>query len=336
MKVLFIGGTGVISEACTWLAAERGIEVYLFNRGTTQVPIPAGVKVINGDIHDVKSSARTLKGMRFDCVVDWIAYEPEQVEADMKLFSGKTAQYIFISTASVYQTPPTHYVVTEGTPAANPIWKYSQHKIECEQRLMKAYRGKGFPVTIVRPSSTYSYRKMPGLIGCGGWSLIKRMMDSKKVIVHGDGTSLWTFTHNKDFAKGFVGLLGNIHAIGHTFHITSDEVLTWNQICQTMGAAVGVMPDIIHIPTDFINAMYPEIGEGFLGERSHSRVYDNSKIKSFVPGYVATIPFSEGVKECVSWFRANPDQQVVNVEAEKKVDRIIAAYDRAFGKFTKT
>jgi len=330
VKVLFIGGTGVISEACTQLAAGKGMELYLYNRGATRAALPEGVRVIRGDIRDVQGALRSLGELEFDVVVDWIAYERAHVENDIRIFSGRTTQYVFISSASVYQTPPAHYVVTESTPLSNPYWEYSRKKIECEMRLMDAWREDGFPAVVVRPSSTYGYRKLPGLICCGGWTLVNRLRQGKEIIVHGDGTSLWTFTHHRDFAEGFVGLLGEMRAVGHAFHITSDEVLTWNQICRTIAGAAGADAKIVHVPTDFIHGIYPDAAAGFMGERSHSTVYDNSKIRTFVPGYRASIPLREGVRETVEWFDRTPEAQVVDEASERMLEDIIRTYRRAF------
>lgn len=247
MKVLFIGGTGVISSACVELAVARGIEVILLNRGQTARPIPGGVTVLRGDIRDKETVHQLLKNVTFDVVVDWIAFTPDHIETDLELFRGRTKQFVFISSASAYQTPPVSLPITESTPLRNPYWAYSRAKIACEERLMAAYRQEGFPVTIVRPSHTYDATLLPMH---GGYTVLHRMKQGKKVIVHGDGTSLRTLTHHRDFAKGFVGLLGNLHAIGEAVHITSDEVLTWNQIFEMVATAANVRVDMIHIPSE--------------------------------------------------------------------------------------
>ena len=328
VKVLFIGGTGLISTACTDLALRQGVELVHLNRGV-QVKRPrAGVRLIKADIRDKAAARKALKKERFDCVVDWIAFTTDHVETDIELFAGRTRQYIFISSASAYQKPQTHYLVTESTPLANPHWEYSRNKIACEERLMREYRDRGFPVTIVRPSYTYGQVIIPT-----PWSfdytIVDRMRRGKKIIVHGDGTSLWQMTHNTDFAKGLAGLLGNLHALGHAFHITTDEVLSWDQIHRAIGRAAGVdEPRIVHLPSEFIARYSTGAGESLLGDKALSTVFDNSKIKRFVPGFVATVPFAEGVKESVAWFDADPRRRRVSKEQNDWTDRAIADYER--------
>jgi nucleoside-diphosphate-sugar epimerase len=324
MKVLFLGGTGVISSACSRLAVERGIDLTLLNRGQTARPVPEGVHVLHGDVRARASVERALGDATYDVVVDWIAFTPEHVEADIELFRDRTSQYVFISTASAYQKPVAHLPITESTPLHNPFWSYSQAKIACEDRLVQAYREEGFPVTIVRPSHTYDRTKIPLL---GHYTSIHRMRQGKKVIIHGDGTSLWVLTHHQDFAKGFVGLLGNVRAIGHAVHITSDEVLTWNQIYTIMAQAAGVGAEIVHVPSDVIAAHDPELGAGLLGDKAHSVIFDNTKIKCLVPGFAATIPFSQGAREMMAWYDADPTRQVVEERVDQLIDRITAAYE---------
>jgi nucleoside-diphosphate-sugar epimerase len=330
MKVLFIGGTGVISQAVSKLAVERGMELYLFNRGNTRSFIPEGAKLIEGDIRDPKSAAEALKGHEFDAVVNWIAFTPEHVETDLALFKGRTKQYVFISSASAYQKPPERYLITEETPLSNPYWPYSRDKIACENVLMEAYRRDGFPVTIVRPSHTYGNTSIPIALSASGapWSIVDRMRRGGKIIVHGDGTSLWTLTHNTDFAVAFVGLLGHPEAIGEAFHITSDEVLTWDQIHRAIGNAAGVEPDIIHIPTDFIVSLFPEYIGPMLGDRTHCAVFDNSKIKRLVPDFRAKVPFAEGIRQTIAWFERHPERQMVDEAWNRKIDQIIQAYEK--------
>lgn len=326
MKVLFIGGTGLISQAVSSLAVERGIELYLFNRGQRDEFVPEGAKVIRGDIRNQGEAAEALKDYEFDVVVDWIAFTPDHVQTDIELFAGKTKQYIYISSASAYQKPQRNYVITEETPLENPYWEYSRNKIACEQLLMEAYRASGFPVTIVRPSHTYGNTAIPAALTSGQhpWSLVDRIRRGLPIIIHGDGTSLWTMTHNSDFAKGFVGLLGHPEAIGEAIHITSDEVLNWNQIYTAIGKAAGVDPKIVHISTDFIMAWTPPgTADGLIGDQAVSSVFDNSKIKRFVPDFQATIPFSEGVKQSVAWFEAHPDQCTVDPEWSALLDVVI-------------
>ena len=329
MKVLFIGGTGTISSACTRLALEQGVELYLFNRGQTSTDLPAGAHLIQGDINNRDEAEALLKGHTFDAVVDWIAFGVEQVERDIELFSGRTGQYVFISSASAYQKPVAHYRIDEGTPLANPFWEYSRKKIACEDRLMREYRDNGFPITIVRPSHTYSPSRLPTAIG-GGPNVIARLRAGKKLIVHGDGESLWVMTHNTDFAKAFNGLFAHPKAIGHAYQITSDEVLTWNQIYAILGTAVGAEPQLVHIPSDFINHHDPATGAGLLGDKACSVVFDNSKIKELVPGYTATVPFSQGAKECVAWLDADPQRAQIDKEKEAMMDRVITAYEKAW------
>jgi nucleoside-diphosphate-sugar epimerase len=292
--------------------------------------VPAGVQVLKGDIRDRSSAGAALAGRQFDVVVDWVAFTAEQVETDLQLFGGRTGQYIFISSASVYQSPPSSLPVTESTPLDNPYWLYSRNKIACEERLMRAYRQDKFPVTIVRPSHTYDKTYLPLE---GGYTIVNRMRQGKKIIVHGDGTSLWVLTHHKDFAWGFVGLLGNSHAIGDAFHITSDELLNWNQIFTLVANAAGVpAPEIVHVPSDLITAYDPEWGAGLLGDKAISMVFDNSKIKRIVPDFVASIPFSRGVKEIMAWHDADPARQVVDQAYDRLIDRIITAYESAWPK----
>lgn len=328
MKVLFIGGTGIISSACSQLAVARGIELYLLNRGQSTRPIPDGATVLTADINHLDSVRAALAGHTFDAVVDWIAFVPEQIERDINLFRGRTGQYVFISSASAYQTPPASLPITESTLLDNPAWQYSRHKIACEERLVRAYRDEKFPMTIVRPSHTYDRTLLPFT---GRYTVINRMRQGKKVIVHGDGTSLWTLTHHTDFAKAFVGLLAHPRAIGDVFHITSDEWLSWNQIFEIMARAARVdTPHLIHIPSDFIAAYNPDWGAGLLGDKMHSMIFDNSKIKRLVPDFAATIPFSQGAAEIMAWYDADPARQTVDETLDRQMDQIIAAYEAAW------
>jgi len=323
MKVLFIGGTGVISSACSQLAVERGIELYLLNRGQTKRPLPEGVHLLHADIRDLKSVRSVLNGMTFDVVVDWIAFTPEHVKNDLILFRDNTRQYIFISSASAYQTPPVQLPVTESTPLANPYWEYSRNKIACEGLLIQAYRNDGFPVTIVRPSHTYDCTLLPIH---GGYTVVDRMRRSKKVIVHGDGSSLWVLTHHRDFAKGFTGLLGNNHAIGEVFHITSDELLTWNQIFELVARAAGREADIVHIPSDWIVRADAGWGASLLGDKAHSMIFDNTKIRRVVPDFAAVIPFARGAEEIMQWYDGDPSRQIVDAKLDAQMDRMIAGF----------
>lgn len=329
MKVLFIGGTGIISTACTKLAAERGIELTLLRRGEHLAPIPAGIRTVKADITDSASVAAGLGKETFDVVVDWIAFGPADVERDIALVRNRTRQYIFISSASAYQKPVSHYLITEATPLANPYWQYSRDKIACEEILLRACRDEGFPVTIIRPSLTYGDTQIP--LAVNSWlkpfTAIARMRAGKKIIVPGDGTSLWVCTHNSDFAAGLIGLFGNPQAVGQAFQITSDEVLTWDQITRIVGEAAGAEPNIVHIASDFISACIPgELGN-LTGDKSHSVVFDNTKIKRFVPEYRACVPFREGIRRTLAWFDADPARQVIDREADAVWDKLIAAYE---------
>lgn len=326
MKILFIGGTGNISSAVSRLCIEKGFDLYLLNRGKSGSTIP-GAKSIQVDIEDGVSVNKQLSEHKWDVVVNWIAFTLKDVKRDIELFRGRTDQYIFISSASIYQKPPTHPVITESTPLHNPFWQYSRDKIACEDELNRAYRDESFPITIVRPSLTYD-TVIP--LPIGGWTkynVIDRMRKGKPIIVHGDGTSLWTITHADDFAKGFVGLLGHQQAIGHAFHITSDEILTWNQIHEAVAAAVGLKPNLLHIASDFL-IEYDESFRGtLLGDKAASVIFDNSKIKSFVPEYVATIPFNKGIRRTLEWFEADRSRQIIDEDFEKMTDDIIKKYN---------
>jgi nucleoside-diphosphate-sugar epimerase len=331
MKVLFIGGTGVISSSASEYAVSKGIDLYLLNRGTRSEFTAKGASVIKGDIRDIENTAEILKKYEFDVVIDWVAYTPENIRADLKLFSGRVGQYIFISSASAYQKPPKHYLIDESTPLCNPYWQYSKDKIACEDLLMNQYRDNGFPVTIVRPSYTYDKTLIPFIFNSRKyrWTLIDRIRKGKKIIVPGDGTSLWTLTHSSDFAKGIVGLLGNNKTIGNAFHITSDEVLTWDQIVNSIGEAAGRKPEIIHIASEFMGAFAPEYAGGLLGDKSVSVVFDNSKIKRFVPDFCATMPFYKGIRQSIEWHEANEDLCLVDDEFDDLSDRIIDVYEKA-------
>lgn len=323
MRVLFIGGTGRISSACTQLAVERGLDLYLLNRGRTDRPIPANVRILHGDIRDAQAAAAALGDLTFDAVVNWIAFTPAQVEADLALFRGRTKQYVFISSASAYQKPLSGLPIRESTLLANPYWEYSRNKIACEELLVAAYRADGFPFTIVRPSHTYDRTLIPL---SGGYTAIDRLRRGRPIIVHGDGTSLWVLTHHVDFAKGFVGLLGNPHAIGEAVHITGDEVLTWDQIAGLLARAAGVAPQIVHVPSDYIAAFDPAWGAGLVGDKANSVIFDNTKIKRLVPGFVATIPFARGAEEIMAWYDADPARREVNHDFDRMTDRILEAY----------
>jgi nucleoside-diphosphate-sugar epimerase len=320
LRVLFVGGSGVISSACARVAVESGIELYVLNRGQTLTrPLPPGATELRGDVREPSSVRDALGDLHFDSVVDWVAFTPEHVRTDIDLFGERTGQYVFISTASAYQKPPSRLPVTESTPLRNPYWQYSRDKIACEDLLTAEYRERGFPATIVRPSHTYDRTKT---ILSGGWTSLARMRAGKPVIVHGDGTSLWTVTHHEDFARAFVPLLGNPRTVGEAFHITSDDVLTWDQIAHALATALGVTPRIVHVPSDAIAAADPEWGAGLLGDKSHSVVFDNSKIKSVVPGWRAVIPFERGAREIVDWYLGDAERQVTDPRMDALMDKL--------------
>ena len=327
MKVLFIGGTGFISTAVSRMAVSRGIDLYHLNRGRRQAALP-GVQQITADIHQPEQARAALEGQQFDVVVDWIAYTPADIERSLALFSGRVRQFIFISSASAYQKPPASPIIDESTPLVNPHWEYSRNKIACEERLLRAFRDEGFPVTIVRPSLTYDPNFPIAIGGWGCYTLADRLKKGQPIIVHGDGSSLWVVTHAEDFARGFLGLLDNGQALGHAFHITSDEVLTWNQIYETIADALGVEANIVHIASDFIAEVAPAMRGGLLGDKAWSVIFDNRKIKTFVPGYQAVIPFREGIRRTLDWFHADPARQWVNADVNAEMDRILSAYAR--------
>ncbi|MBX7172187.1 MAG: SDR family oxidoreductase [Pyrinomonadaceae bacterium] len=328
MKVLFIGGTGCISSACSELAIERGFDLYLLNRGETDRKVPESAKILRGDIRDINSARIALGDLKFDVVVDWIAFTPEHIETDLELFRGRANQFIFISSASAYQTPPVNLPITESTLLSNPFWKYSRDKIACEERLIKAYREENFPITIVRPSHTYDETRLPLK---GRYTVIDRMRKGKKVIVHGDGTSIWVLTHHTDFAKGFVGILGNNQAIGEVFHITSDFLITWNEIYEISAKAAGTNANIVHIPSEILAKYDKEWGAELSGDKAHSMIFDNSKIKRVVPDFQCTIPFSRGIEEIIAWHDADVSRQIVDEKLDQLMDKIIADWEKTFG-----
>lgn len=329
MKILFLGGTGIISSACTQLAIARGFDVTLLNRSRRET-VP-GTRQIVADVNDARI-ADTLPGTRWDAVIDFIAFDATAIEQRLALFRGRTGQYIFISTASAYQKPATHALITESTPLANPFWEYSGLKIAAEDRLVRAYREESFPITIVRPSLTYGDTVVPLVLNSWtqSYTAIARLRAGKPLVVPGDGLSLWTITHNSDFAKGLVGLIGHAGAIGHAFHITSDEALTWNQIFLATAEAAGVAsPRLVHIASDFVATCFPDTTGTLLGDKSHSAIFDNSKIKRFVPDYVATTRFRDGIAQTLRWFDADPSRRTIDEAASARWDRLVACYDRA-------
>ena len=334
MKILMIGGTGTISSAITRQLAQGGHDLWLLNRGTRRKEVPAGVKQVICDVNDEEEVKKLLGTETFDAVCEFIGFLPSQVERDIRLFSGRTRQYVYISSASAYNKPARSHVITEGTTLANPYWQYSRDKITCEELLMKAYRETGFPTTIVRPSHTYCERGVPlsvhGLKG--SWQVLKRMMEGKPVLVHGDGSSLWTLTWNEDFAKGFIGLLGNPKAIGEAFQITSDESLTWNQIYQCVAQALGVECRLYHVSSYFLAQVAPkeyDFTGNLLGDKAVTVVFDCTKLKRAVPGFCATTRFDEGVRRCIDHILSHPELQVEDPEFDAWCDRVIDTMEKA-------
>ena len=329
MKALFIGGTGTISTAISALCVQQGWELYLLNRGNRSAFVPEGAHVITADMGDEAAVQEKLAGMTFDVVAEFIAFTRPQVERDVRLFAGKTKQYFFISSASAYQKPLASPVITESTPLANPFWQYSRDKIDCEDCLMQHYRQSGFPVTIIRPSHTYGDTSVPLAVrgSKGSFSVVERIRQGKKVIVPGDGTSLWTLTHNTDFAKAFCGLMGNLHAIGETYQIMSDESLTWNQVYQAIGTALGVKPNLVHIASETLAAANADLVGELIGDKANSVVFDNTKIKRAVPGFVAGVRFDQGVRRTLDYLYAHPELQVPDPEFDAWTDAVIRQYE---------
>ena len=319
LKMLFVGGNGTISSAVSRLAVERGIDLTLLNRGSS-APVQ-GTKHLTGDAADASSIRSAVGSQEFDVVVNFRSFLPAQVSADVSLFTGQAGQYVYISSASAYQKPVARLPITESTPLRNPYWEYSRNKIASEDVLVEAYRSAGFPMTIVRPSHTYAPHSIPF---DGGWTIVDRMRRGKPVVVPGDGTSLWVLTHHDDFARAFLELLGNPQAVGDSFHITSDEVLTWNDIARTLARSAGVEADILHIASDTIAEAMPNWGPGLIGDKSHSVIFDNSKIKAIAPGWRATIPFWRGAQQIIDWYDADATRRVVNAELDAALDGLIA------------
>jgi len=327
MKALFIGGTGTISTEISKLAVKNGWELYLLNRGNNSNLVPEGAKVLTADINDEVEVSKLIENLSFDVVADFIAFERTQIQRDVRLFSKKTKQFIFISSASIYQKPLSYYKITESTPLSNPYWQYSRDKIDCEELLMCEYRNNNFPITIIRPSHTYGERSIPVAIHGekGSWVVIDRIMKGKPVIVPGDGNSLWTMTHNSDFAKAFVGIMGNGAAIGEAINITSDESLTWNKIYDIIGDALNIKVQKFHVATDFLVGYKAEVEGGLIGDKANTVVFDNSKIKRLVPEYVATTRFDQGIKEAVDFVLSHPEFQIEDVQFDSFCDNVIKA-----------
>lgn len=334
MKILLIGGTGTISSAITRQLAESGHELWVLNRGNRKNEVPAGVRQVICDINDEAEVLRQTGNQVFDAVCEFIGFLPSQVERDIRLFCGRTRQYVYISSASAYNKPAASHVITEGTALANPYWEYSRNKIACEELLMKTYREEGFPVTIVRPSHTYCERSVPVSVHGpkGSWQVLKRMLEGKPVLIQGDGSSLWTLTWNEDFARGFIGLLGNPKAIGEAFQIMSDEQLTWNQIYQSVANVLGVTFKPYYASSDFLAAVSPkeyDFTGNLLGDKSVTVVFDCTKLKRAVPGFCATTRFDEGVRRCVDYLMSHPELQVEDPEFDAWCDIVIATLEKA-------
>ena len=330
MKALFIGGTGTISTEISKLCVKQGWELTLINRGNSSSRVPEGARVIRADIHNEQAVREVLREETFDVVADFIAFTPEHVERDIRLFKGKCAQYFFISSASAYQKPLSSPWITEGTPLHNPYWQYSRDKIACEEVLMHAYHEELFPVTIIRPSHTYCERSVPVAVkgNKGSYQVLERMRKGKPVIVPGDGTTLWTLTHSRDFAVAFVGLMGNVHALGEVFHITGDESLTWNQIYESAARALGVEPHFVHIASETLGRLCPEYVGNLLGDKSNTVIFDNSKIKRAVPQFCAAIRFDQGVREAVEYVYSHPECQIEDPEFDAWCDAVIEGYEK--------
>lgn len=338
MKILIIGGTGTISSAVSRLLAESGHDLWLLNRGWRSEDMPSGIHHIVADINDEADVARRLEGERFDAVCEFIGFVPAHVERDIRLFSGRTQQYVFISSASAYNKPARSHIITEGTTLSNPYWQYSRDKISCEERLMREYREEGFPVTIVRPSHTYSERSLPTSVHGpkGSWQVVRRMLDGKPIIVQGDGSSLWTLTWNEDFARGFVGLLGNPKAIGEAFQIMSDESLTWNQVYQCIAATLGVDFRPCYVASTFLAAVAPrewDFEGNLLGDKAVSVVFDCTKLKRAVPGFQCVTRFDEGVRRCIDYLLRHPEAQVADPDFDRWCDRVAESQTQAMNDF---
>lgn len=332
MKVLFIGGTGTISMAISRLLLSQGHTLYLLNRGNRNTGLSGNLSELKADINDEAAVSDLIRDLDFDVVADFIAFVPEQLKRDYRLFGGKTRQFIYISSASAYQKPLSDYRVSEGTPLANPYWEYSRNKIAGEDYLMRLYREEGFPVTIIRPSHTYDERSVPlGVHGKNGsYSVIQRMREGRPVIIHGDGTSLWTLTHNSDFARAFVGLMGNVHAIGEAVQITSDESLTWNQIYGIIADSLGVKLNAVHVSSEFLDACGDyDFAGSLLGDKANTVVFDNGKLKRLVPGFTATVRADQGIRDTIAYVLSHPECQRQDPEFDSWCDRVINALDAA-------
>jgi nucleoside-diphosphate-sugar epimerase len=329
LRVLYIGGSGNISTACVEASLARGHRVTLLCRGRTGNAFGAAVEEIHGDRNDLAVLREAAERTRYDAVVNFVGFDVAQVELDLAAFAGRTGQYLFISSAAVYQKPPGHYLIRETTPLGNSFWEYARRKIACEERLLAAHRSEGFPVTIVRPAYTYGPTWIPAAIGGHGYTIVDRIRNGRPIVSHGDGSSLWVATHTTDFARGLVGLLGEPRALGEAFHITSDEVVTWDAIYRAIGRAAGAEPDILHVPSDFIAAVEPAWAGTLLGDKAHSAVFDNAKVKACVPDFRAVVGLEAGVVRSLAWYDADASRRVVDPGADARLDRIVRLYRRA-------
>ena len=325
MRVLFIGGTGNISSDCVLDGLSRGWEIYLLNRGNRTDRMPDGVHLLKADARKKEEVLGAIGDLEFDAVANFIIFTPEQIARDIEIFADRTRHYLFISSASVYHKPLTYHVITESTPAYNPFWEYSQKKIACERLLQGAYETKGFPATIVRPSHTYSTGWLISSFG-HDFTTAERMLSGKEVVVHGDGETLWTLTHTKDFAVGFNGLVGNPAAIGETFHITSDFIYTWNAIHRALARELGVEAKIVHIPSDVIAHVAPEEGPAFLGDKAHCLIFDNTKIRRFVPGFQPHISYPEAIRLTLAWYKEHPELKKFDSQRDAFIDRLLGIW----------
>jgi nucleoside-diphosphate-sugar epimerase len=331
MRVLFVGGTGLISSACSKAAQEAGHELWLVTRGQSKLPstVPTD-RIIVADATNAAELRAALKDKSWDVVVQWVAFLPEQVAIDIETFAD-AGQYVLISSASVYEKPPSSWLITERTPKVNPFWDYSRNKIACEQVLQRAHEDSGFPMTIVRPSLTYGLSQIPVIVGSWAkpFTIVDRIRRGAKILIPGDGTAIWTLTHNSDFAKGLIGLFGQDAAIGEDFHITSDEALTWNQIYELLGNAVGTEPDVLYVPSDAIVAADPNELGNLWGDKSYSSVFDNSKLRGVVPDFAATTLFADGIRETIAWFDADSSRQAIDDGANALWDKLATIYAAA-------
>ncbi|MGM0495566.1 MAG: NAD-dependent epimerase/dehydratase family protein [Bacillota bacterium] len=330
MKVLSIGGTGLISTAVSHLAVKRGIDLYVLNRGNNNDVLPKQVKNIICDINNDEAIKKALKGHKFDVVVDWIAFKVEHVKRDYRLFKNITKQYVFISSASAYQKPIPKLPITEDVPLDNPYWNYSKNKQYCEEYLL-SIKDSDFNITIIRPSHTYNdtlliFQLIPWDYP---YTILKRMLERKPIVLPDNGKSLWTLTYNYDFAEAFLDVLGNESAYNDYFHLTSDKVYTWTQIANFIYDGLKIEPNIEYIPSSFIIKYFPEVKGELYGDKKDSAVFDNSKIKSIAPNYKSKVEYSDIVKRAVKHYLETPELQKVDKEFDKRYDNLIAEYKKA-------